>query len=330
MNATLLSPANETAAWSSQEGLFEQMASMRQAVEALQREVAELRCEAGYWKSRHADAVRRIEHLKDELEETRAENRKLQDRLFGRKSEKKSKDRSNDLEDSTEKGKRKRGGQKGGSGHGRRDYSHLPEEEEFVEIAPDERICSRCGKPFVEMSDTEDSEQLEIEIRVYRQKTRRKRYRSTCQCCGCTQTVTAPCPAKLIRKSRLGTSLWAHILLDKFASHRPTARLLEELKQHGLNLAPGTVTDGLRRLEPMFTPVYEALFGLQSHAASQSGHDQAGLLLGTRSTRFHRGRQGLAEFERLGHRVDSSHPSTLPTQSSAFETSGRFGRFPAR
>jgi transposase len=259
MNATLLSPANETAAWSSQEGLLEQMASMRQAVEALQREVAELRCEAGYWKSRHADAVRRIEHLKDELEETRAENRKLQDRLFGRKSEKKSKDRSNDLEDSTEKGKRKRGGQKGGSGHGRRDYSHLPEEEEFVEIAPDERICSRCGKPFVEMSDTEDSEQLEIEIRVYRQKTRRKRYRSTCQCCGCTQTVTAPCPAKLIRKSRLGTSLWAHILLDKFASHRPTARLLEELKQHGLNLAPGTVTDGLRRLEPMFTPVYEAL-----------------------------------------------------------------------
>ena len=237
MNATLLATKNETAAWSSQEELLGQMALMRQAVETLRRDVSELRCEAGYWKSRHADAVRRIERLKDELEETRAENRKLQDRLFGRKSEKKSKDRSNHLEDpqnQTEKDKRKRGGQKGGAGHGRRDYSHLPEEEEFVEVSPDERICSRCGKPLAEMSDTEDSEQIEIEVRVYRHKMRRKRYRSTCQCYGCTRTVTAACPAKLIHKSRLGTSLWSHILLDKFASHRPTARLLEELKQPGI------------------------------------------------------------------------------------------------
>jgi len=34
---------------------------------------------------------------------------------------------------------------------------------------------------------------------------------------------------------------------------------LEELKQHGLDLAAGTVADGLRRLEPIFTPIYEAL-----------------------------------------------------------------------
>jgi len=262
MNGTLLASTDETPARSSQEELLAQIVWLRQAVEGLKHEVAELRCEAGYWKSRHADALRRIEGLKQELEETRAENRKLKDRLFGKKSEKKSKDRSNHLDDpqdSPNKEQRKRGGQKGGSGHGRRDYSHLPAEEEFVEVPPDERVCPRCGKPFAEMSDTEDSEQVEIEIRIYRRKTRRKRHRSTCQCYACTRTVTAPCPAKLIRKSRLGTSLWAHILLDKFASHRPTARLLEELKQHGLDLAPGTVADGLRRLEPMFVPVYEAL-----------------------------------------------------------------------
>ncbi len=258
MNGTLLASTDDTAARSGQE----ELAGLWQTVEALQREVAELRCEAGYWKSRHADALERIEGLKQELEETKAENRTLKDRLFGKRSEKKSKDRSNrldDPQDSAEEGKRKRGGQKGGSGHGRRDYSHLPEKEGFVEVPPEERICPRCGKPFAEMSDTEDSEQIEIEIRIYRRKTRRKRHRSTCNCYGCTRTVTAPCPAKLIRKSRLGTSLWAHILLDKFASHRPTARLLEELKQHGLALAPGTVADGLRRLEPMFVPVYEAL-----------------------------------------------------------------------
>ncbi len=226
MNGTLLLSTGAPPARSSQE----ELAGLRQAVESLQREVAELRCEAGYWKSRHADALERIEGLKQELDQTKAENRKLKDRLFGTKSEKKkNKDRSNHLDDpqdSVAKGKRKRGGQKGGSGHGRRDYSHLPEQEEFVEVRPEERVCPRCGKPFAEMSDSEDSEQIEIEIRIYRRKTRRKRHRSTCDCYGCTRTVTAPCPAKLIRKSRLGTSLWAHILLDKFASYRPTARLL--------------------------------------------------------------------------------------------------------
>jgi hypothetical protein len=35
----------------------------------LQRVVSELRCEAGYWKSRHADALKRIEQLKEELEQ---------------------------------------------------------------------------------------------------------------------------------------------------------------------------------------------------------------------------------------------------------------------
>jgi transposase len=262
MDGTLLASTDGTPAWCSQEELLGLIASLRQAVETLQREVADLRWEAGYWKSRHGDAVRRIEGLKQELEETQAENRKLEDRLFGKKSEKKSTNRSNGLDqprDSTNKEKRKRGGQRGGAGHPRRDYSHLPVEEEFVDVPPDQRVCPRCGQPFAEMSDTEDSEQIEIEIRIYRRKTRRKRRRSTCQCYACTRTVTAPCPTKLIRKSRLGTSLWAHVLLDKFASHRPTARLLEELKQHGLDMAPGTVTDGLRRLEPMFVPVYEAL-----------------------------------------------------------------------
>jgi transposase len=262
MNGTLRASIDAAAGCSSREELLEQVAWLRQVVEGLKREVAELRCEAGYWKSRHADALGRMENVKQELEETRAENRTLKDRLFGKKSEKRNKDRSNHLDDpqdSPNQQQRKRGGQKGKSGHARRDYSHLPVEEEFVEVPPDKRVCPRCGKPYAEMSDTEDSEQVEIEIRIYRRRTRRKRHRSTCQCYGCTRTVTAPCPAKLIGKSRLGTSLWAHILLDKFSSHRPTARLLEELKQHGLDLAAGTVADGLRRLEPMFAPLYEAL-----------------------------------------------------------------------
>jgi len=41
--------------------------------------------------------------------------------------------------------------------------------------------------------------------------------------------------------------------------YRPTYRLLADLRTQGLDLASGTVTDGLQRLVPLFEPVYEAL-----------------------------------------------------------------------
>lgn len=71
--------------------------------------------------------------------------------------------------------------------------------------------------------------------------------------------VTAPAPNRLIDKGKLGISVWVTILLDKFLSARPTYRLLEDLKNHGLTLAPGTVTGGLRRLAPLFAPIEAAI-----------------------------------------------------------------------
>ena len=49
------------------------------------------------------------------------------------------------------------------------------------------------------------------------------------------------------------------ILLDKFASHRPTERLLFQWRLLGLDVSAGTVTSGLERLEPLFQPLYDAL-----------------------------------------------------------------------
>jgi transposase len=88
--------------------------------------------------------------------------------------------------------------------------------------------------------------------------THRRRYQRTCACPG-QRTWTAPAVPKLIPKGRLGVSLWVEILLDKFASHRPTERLLQHWQLVGVDLAPGTVADGLRRLEPLFAPLYDAL-----------------------------------------------------------------------
>jgi hypothetical protein len=47
------------------------------------------------------------------------------------------------------------------------------------------------------------------------------------------------------------------VLLDKFLYYRPTYRLLAEWQSRGLDLALGTLTDGLQRHLPLFQPVYD-------------------------------------------------------------------------
>lgn len=235
---------------------------MREEISRLQREVSELRCEAGYWKSRHADAVKRNQQLQEELDQAKAEIRKLKADQFGRKSEKQSStDRSNDLDDPQDQdsaNKKKRGQQPGRPGPARRDYSHLPVREEFIDIPPDECVCGRCGKPFVDMGQTEDSEQVEFEFVIYRRRVRRRRYRQTCNCPG-PRTRTAPKSPKLIPKSRYGTSVWVHLLLEKFLLGRPQQRTIEQLGLYELQPAAGTITDGMKHIEPLLEPIYAAL-----------------------------------------------------------------------
>jgi transposase len=259
MSATLLDVPIETPETSVS---CETCPAVQRLERALEKLSAEFRCEVGYWKSRHADAVKRIEQLKEELDESRGQTRALQDKLFGRKSEKSAHcDRSNDLFDPQEvtAAAKKRGAQSGHAGHGRRDYSHLPVEEEFTPLPAAMLACPICGKPAAMMSATEDSDVLEIDVRAHRRRIRRRRYRPSCDCDPARRTLTAPPPPKLIPKGNYGISIWVHVLLDKYSSYRPTERLLGQLEQYDLDLPAGTVNDGLKRIEPMLRPIYEAL-----------------------------------------------------------------------
>jgi transposase len=134
----------------------------------------------------------------------------------------------------------------------------LPGREEFVELPPEQSVCPCCGLPLQPLSDTEDSEPIEIEVSAYRRVIRRRRYRRTCTCNG-PITLTAPPPPKLIPKGRYGISVWVEVLRDKYFSYRPTGRLLASLRLLGLDRAPGTVNDGLKQLEVLLRPIYEAL-----------------------------------------------------------------------
>ena len=99
MSATLLEHPTETLGTAVS---CENCPAVQRLERTLEKLTLEFRCEVGYWKSRHADAVKRIEQLKEELDQSRGETA-LQDKLFGRKSEKSTRgDRSNDLFDPEE------------------------------------------------------------------------------------------------------------------------------------------------------------------------------------------------------------------------------------
>src|ERR1700674_2990296 len=189
MDGVLFSPGPavpadaELASWVTR--LLAEVDQLRAEVARLRRENLELRMQAGYWQSRHADAVRRIAALEQENAQLRGEIRKLQAERFGRRSEKQSgSDRSNELEDPADATpKRRRGRQPGQPAPQRRDYSHLPAREQFLDVPEAEQICPHCGRPL-KACGTEDSEQLEIEIIVFRRVIRRRRGERTCGCRG--------------------------------------------------------------------------------------------------------------------------------------------------
>jgi transposase len=242
--------------------LRQEFAELRAANQRLERENLEFRQQAAYWKSRHRDALQRIAGLEQKVEQLEGEKRQLKADLFGRSTETTTRsDRSNHLDDPQDDSpepQRKRGQQPGNAGPKRRNYSHLPVRPAISELPPEQCVCPDCGLPFLPHGYTEDSEQIEIEIDPYRRVIRRRRYRRTCTCDG-PNTVAAPPAPKLIPKGRYGVSVWVEVLLDKYFSYRPTERLLASWGLLGLDLAPGTVTDGLRQLEVLLRPIYEAL-----------------------------------------------------------------------
>jgi len=270
MNAALLEEPGQTVCPSRRESELSALVErLLGEVSQLRGEVAELRQQAGYWKGMFEQAKRKNEKLQTEIDLLRAENRQLKDKLFAAKSEKKTpKDRSNRLDDSqaAERPRRPRGHQPNSPGPRRRDHSHLPVVEEEVTLTPNETACPKCGRPAAEISQTEDSEIIEIEVRAHRRWIRRRRYRRTCDCLNESQTLTAPVPPKLIPKGRYGVSVWVHLLLAKFASHRALGNAIEALSHYDLDLSPGTITDGLQRIAPLLEPVYEAILARNADA----------------------------------------------------------------
>ena len=227
-------------------------------IRLLRRELIELRQQAHYWRALHARALERLVEADDTIQHLRAEIRDWQQRVYGRKSETSSaKSEGQGLPSSTPK--RCRGQQRGSKGHGRRCHDHLPTTDENCTLPKEEQCCPTCGEPFEEIPGTTAGHILEIEVRAHRRRYHRQRYRRRCTCPNSPRLITAPPPDKLIPKSSIGISLWVLILQRKFAFFQPLYRILAELRGHGLCLPSGTIIDGLKKLVPLFQPLYELL-----------------------------------------------------------------------
>jgi transposase len=236
------------------------------------------RQQANYYRALFRAAKQREATKDARIAGLEAENRMLKQRLYGAKSESrhgadqpKAPPQDPLAEDAAEAEaatpgcaalatqRRKRGQQKDNPIPKRRDYSHLPVLSEERALPAEEARCSCCGKPFSAGGYEEDKEIIEVEVKAYRRRIRRKRYFRTCSCPDLPTIIAAPVVPRVLPHSRLGISVWVQILLDKYNYCRATHKQLDDLRGHGLDLASGTVTSGLKRLAPLFAPFYDKL-----------------------------------------------------------------------
>lgn len=248
----------------------------REYVTLTKQEHIALKYEAQVWKTLHRKALARSQwreqryarllrelkargaraeaKLRGEVEEQKAKVRDLQKRLFGRKSEHRN---ASELQTQGAVKPERRGQRRGARGHGRTMQGDLPVRHE--ELSIDKAHCSHCGLEFHSFPGTEDCEVLEIEVKAYRRSVHRRRYRAACKCNSQPGIITAPLPSKLIARGKFGVSVWTTVLLDKFLYGRPSHRLLQDFADHGLRMAPGTLTGGLQAIAPLFAPIDKAL-----------------------------------------------------------------------
>jgi|TARA_B100001971_G_C18246088_1_gene574331 transposase len=243
--------------------------------------ITELRHQANYWQSRHADAVKReaaakeeIRQLKEivrqqaaELQELKKQNETFQVELallrkqvFGQKSEQR-KNLPNEFDGPSRtpgpssEARRNRGKQPGAKGYGRQHRVNLPTEEINHELPKEEQYCSDCGKPFEPFPGAEESDEIDWEVKLVRRIHQRKRYRCACNCNAVPGIITAPSPPKLVPKGMFSTGFWARLVTEKYLLQRPLHRIRQSLAMEGLPVSAGTLTGGLKRIGKLIQPL---------------------------------------------------------------------------
>lgn len=250
--------------------------SLQSKYELKNQEMIDYKHKAHYWEAQFNQIKSREEKLKEELEEVKAQLRKREQQLFGKKSEKIT-TQSEQITDTQKEPKKKRGQQVGSSGHGRRDYSHLPIIDEVISLTEEASTCPCCNLPYGTLPGTVESDIIEVvSVSAYCRKTHKKIYKRNCTCKkNPDPIIVSPPSERLLPKSKFGITIWALLLLKKYEYQQPIHRTIEELDGCGLSLAAGTMVDGFKRLLPLFIPIYDGI--VEHNVAANHWHaDETG------------------------------------------------------
>lgn len=95
--------------------------------------------------------------------------------------------------------------------------------------------------------------------------------------------MTVPPEPRLTQHTNLGVSVWANALVQVFAFFRPQAALVRDWTAVGLRVPVSTLSEGLRRLQPLFDGLLAEWDAWQARDRAASGRNQlAGAAAGAR------------------------------------------------
>ncbi len=136
------------------------------------------------------------------------------------------------------------------------DLDHLPHHRHELDVSDEEKVCSCCGEPKVQMGEditpVLEYEPSKLELHQY--------VRPKFVCRGCKDGVSSPPPPKRpIDRGLAGPGLISHVIVSKFSDHQTLYRLEDIYVRHGVHLARSTLCDWVRGAAELLEPLYELM-----------------------------------------------------------------------
>jgi transposase len=132
---------------------------------------------------------------------------------------------------------------------------HLRRVENVIPVPQEQRACPVCGKERAcighDVSEVVDLIPAEVVVRVD------KREKLACGDCE-GELVRAPLGDKVVSSGRMGTSLVAHVLVEKYRDGLPLSRQVERFERLGLELSISTLADQVAWATDALRPLWNA------------------------------------------------------------------------
>lgn len=208
--------------------------------------------------------------LKRQMGVLAAENEKLKAQLgghrrkmFAAQSERLGEDgqpKRPSREDALEQAPKGRRGKRVGSrGKGRYLRENLKREERILDLPNAEKACPKCGMAYARSKKSESSWTYEWRVQLVRVAVTRRRYLRVCPCEDCPKFKVAAGKQKPIAKGMFAANFLAKLLVYHFELQIPMNRLRNMLKMEGMGVSQGTLTGVLKKLHPLFIPLYREI-----------------------------------------------------------------------